>query len=316
MICKPQEFVKDKYYVVMITGIPGGGKSTLALSAPDPLHVDPDRGIRRVEPQFRRSFIQPQNYEELLRDLEGKGNLDQFKSIIIDTGGTLVKHMTKYLIDLDANNSQKDGRTLSLKGYGAISDEFTRLMDFLTFGKQKNVILVFHVKDQSKSGDVIKYILDIAGSTKTTIWQRVDFGGLLHTFNNNRVWGVTPCDEYDAKCTQGLNKYINNNGLIEIPDTKHDNTFLADLFNKLDEGTAYEAELLEKYNFLMAEIQPIIKAIKDIKSANMALELFKEDYADRHIFGSKQEIKTLFSDRLKQIGLECIKGEIKKIENN
>ena len=43
---------------MLIAGYPGIGKSTLALSAPRPLHIDCDFGIDRIEPRYRMlSFI-------------------------------------------------------------------------------------------------------------------------------------------------------------------------------------------------------------------------------------------------------------------
>ena len=36
---------------MLIAGYPGIGKSTLALSAPRPLHIDCDFGIDRIEPR-------------------------------------------------------------------------------------------------------------------------------------------------------------------------------------------------------------------------------------------------------------------------
>lgn len=38
---------------MLIAGYPGIGKSTLALSAPRPLHIDCDFGIDRIEPRYR-----------------------------------------------------------------------------------------------------------------------------------------------------------------------------------------------------------------------------------------------------------------------
>lgn len=47
---------------MLIAGYPGIGKSTLALSAPRPLHIDCDFGIDRIEPRYRipnRRIIKP-----------------------------------------------------------------------------------------------------------------------------------------------------------------------------------------------------------------------------------------------------------------
>jgi hypothetical protein len=45
---------KPKKLSVLIAGYPGIGKSTMALSAPKPLHIDTDLGIERVPAQNGR----------------------------------------------------------------------------------------------------------------------------------------------------------------------------------------------------------------------------------------------------------------------
>ena len=60
---------KEKKVRILIAGYPGIGKSTVALSAPNPLHIDVDRGMDRVPAMYRKPFIQPKSYEELKEDL-------------------------------------------------------------------------------------------------------------------------------------------------------------------------------------------------------------------------------------------------------
>ena len=49
MIRNPNELPeKEKKLRILIAGYPGIGKSTLALSAPNPLHIDVDFGIDRI----------------------------------------------------------------------------------------------------------------------------------------------------------------------------------------------------------------------------------------------------------------------------
>ena len=70
MIRNPNDIkAADKRIRMLIAGYPGIGKSTLALSAPNPLHIDVDFGIDRIEPQYRKPYIQPASYQEILDDL-------------------------------------------------------------------------------------------------------------------------------------------------------------------------------------------------------------------------------------------------------
>lgn len=69
---------------MLIAGYPGIGKSTLALSAPRPLHIDCDFGIDRIEPRYRMPYIQPRSYDEILNDLKPE-NLKDFETLVFDT---------------------------------------------------------------------------------------------------------------------------------------------------------------------------------------------------------------------------------------
>ena len=121
MIKKPAEMINtENKFRVLIAGYPGIGKTTLGLSAPKPLLIDVDFGINRTMASVRKDYIQPESYEELLNDL--KGDLSDYETIVIDTGGKLLDLMKAYVIKNDIKNAKKDG-TLSLQGYGAVGRE-------------------------------------------------------------------------------------------------------------------------------------------------------------------------------------------------
>ena len=129
--------------LILVGGAPGIGKSTLALSAPNPLHIDVDFGIDRIEPRYRKPYIQPQSYDEILGDLTPI-NLQDFDTLVFDTGGKLISLMSLWAIKKDPKYGQRDG-SLSLKGYGFVGKEFVRLMDYCFYELQKNIVIVFHL---------------------------------------------------------------------------------------------------------------------------------------------------------------------------
>lgn len=56
MIVKPESMdFSNKNIIVIISGLPGVGKTTLALSAPDVVLIDADEGLSRVKPEHRRT---------------------------------------------------------------------------------------------------------------------------------------------------------------------------------------------------------------------------------------------------------------------
>ena len=210
MIKKPSEVASTtKKIRLLIAGFPGIGKTTLALSAPKPLHIDVDRGVDRVQAKNRKDYIQPNSYEELLEDL--KSDLSDYDTLVFDTGGKLLDLMKPYIIRQDSKNGQKDGQTLSIKGYGAVGKEFQRLMDNAFYQLNKNVVVIFHAKED-KDGEATKLQILVEGSTKDNVWQPMDLGGFMEMYNNKRTIGFSNCERYFAKGTHGIN------GIIELPN--------------------------------------------------------------------------------------------------
>ena len=70
-IVKPEnmDFI-DKNIIMIISGLPGVGKTTLALSAPDVVLIDADEGMARVNPAHRKDASICKTYEELLEDVK------------------------------------------------------------------------------------------------------------------------------------------------------------------------------------------------------------------------------------------------------
>ena len=101
MIRNPNDIQEGaKKIRMLIAGYPGIGKSTLALSAPNPLHIDVDFGIDRIEPRYRKPYIQPKSYDEILGDLTPM-NLQDFDTLVFDTGGKLISLMSLWAIKKD-----------------------------------------------------------------------------------------------------------------------------------------------------------------------------------------------------------------------
>ena len=151
MIRKPGEFTATKKYRVMIYGIPGMGKTTLALSAPKPLLVDADKGINRINPRYRVPYIQPASYQEILDDLDD-ANLTDYETIVVDTGGTLFDYMVPWIIKNNPKSGNGHGG-LGLKGYGEISEEFKRLCNHISITLNKHLVIVFHAKEDKAPHD-------------------------------------------------------------------------------------------------------------------------------------------------------------------
>ena len=298
MIKKPSEVVsKTKKIRILIAGFPGIGKTSLGLSAPKPLLIDADRGIDRVQAKNRTDFIQPETYDELLQDL--KSDLSDYETLVFDTGGKLLDLMKPYVIRQDSKNGQKDGNTLSMKGYGAVGKEFQRLMDYAFYELDKNVVVIFHAKED-KDGEATKLRILVEGATKDNVWQPMDLGGFMEMYNNKRTIGFSNCERYFAKGTHGVN------GIIELPDLNDPsvpNTFLTDLFKKVNDNILneqkYFEEQKEKYEKVMKEITPIIEKMT-IDTLDEVTEKMK---SVEHILTSEKELKFKFKQKLTELNI-------------
>ena len=136
-----------KKFSMIIAGAPGSGKTTLAMSAPSPILVDLDKGVSRIKAMHRRTTIVCDNYEELLQDIQSDA-VKRAETIVIDTGGSLVTYLQDWAMrDNPSLNRQKNG-AISLKGFGAVKNEFTRFTNMLQYTMDKNIIYIFHTVEE------------------------------------------------------------------------------------------------------------------------------------------------------------------------
>ena len=298
MIRNPNEIQEGaKKIRMLIAGYPGIGKSTLALSAPRPLHIDVDFDIDRIEPRYRKPYIQPKSYDEILEDLTPP-NVKDFDTLVFDTGGKLISLMSQWAIKKDVKYGQRDG-SLSLKGYGFIGREFQRLMDYCFYELDKHIVVVFHAIEE-KDGDNTRLRIKVEGQTKNNVWEPMDLGGFVEIQGNNRTIGFSNCERYFAKGTRGIH------GVWQVPELGPDkpNDFLTRLFAQYNALSAAEVaqnvEEQEAYEAAMAEGQEIVAGITDADSATAAMSKIK---AVKHALTSKKEVNAAFNARIKELGL-------------
>ena len=299
MIRNPNEIADtEKKIRMLIAGYPGIGKSTLALSAPNPLHIDVDFGIDRIEPRYRKPYIQPASYQEILDDLTPE-NVKDFDTLVFDTGGKLISLMSLWAIKKDPKYGQRDG-SLSLKGYGFVGKEFVRLMDYCFYTLQKNIVIVFHAVEE-KDGDNTRLRIKVEGQTKNNVWEPMDLGGFVEIYGNDRTIGFSNCERYFAKGTRGIF------GVRKIPALTpgSPNDFLAKLFTEYNNISKVEIERQaaekEAYDAAMESGKKVIEGITDADTANAAMSQYK---AIAHALSSKRELDVLWNQKIKACGLK------------
>lgn len=297
MIKKPAEMINtENRFRVLIAGYPGIGKTTLGLSAPKPLLIDVDFGINRTMASVRKDYIQPESYEELLNDL--KGDLSDYETIVIDTGGKLLDLMKAYVIKNDIKNAKKDG-TLSLQGYGAVGREFTRFMNYIYFDLRKHCVIIFHAVEEKQDEETKLRIL-VEGSTKNTVWQNVELGGFIEMKGNKKTIGFDNCERYFAKSSFGIK------GLYNIPELNENtpNNFLTNLFEQANKNIQEDSKVFEQqrkeYQEVMDKYIPVIdnmtpETVQEISNLMQTIE---------HKSTSKKELTARFLEKLKSLNMQ------------
>ena len=292
-ITKPAEMnFSNKNIIMIISGLPGTGKTTLALSAPDVLLIDTDEGMARVNPAHRKDASICKTYEEVLADI--KSAEGQYKTIVVDTTGALIEYMKDWAMRTDPKASKKDGG-FSLQGFGIIKSEFIRLSAELR--KKFNVVYLFH-ENMTKVDENVFYELVVEGSTRTLVYQPADLAAHLFMQNGKRYLGFTPTEQYSAKSAYGIK------GLIEVPELKEGepNDFLTKLFAQVRKNLDTESKTLapqqDAYKEVMEAAKRVCDEISKPEDAAGAKEMLMHL---PHVLTSEKESKSMFSKRLKEL---------------
>lgn len=299
-IYKPEQMdFSEKKFSMIVAGAPGTGKTTLAMSAPDPVLVDLDKGVSRIKAMHRRTTILCESYEELLQDMESDA-VKLAKTIVIDTGGSLVTYLQDWAMRDNPNlNRQKNG-ALSLKGFGAVKNEFVRFTNTLQYTLDKNIIYIFHTVEE-KDGDVVKQRLMCEGAARNIVWQPCDLGCQLQIIGDKRFMGFGPDEHYFAKRCYGIS------GLVEIPnlDSGYPNDILTRLFIQARENIAEETSAFKKAEpAYLTALEAGKRLVETVVDGPSALEAGAGIKALSHALTSEKELRAMLSARLKELGLK------------
>lgn len=270
LIKKAAEAKKNTHVIGLIYGQPGVGKTTAALSMPNPILIDCERGIGRVNGALRKDFAELNSIDEL-----NLAELKDYDTIVFDTLGVLLELFDKKVVEMNPKLIKSDG-ALSLQGYGARKLLFKKFISELR-ASGKNVLFLAHVAEQ-KDGDISKYRPYATGSSVNDLENDLDFMGYMEMRGGKRSISFSPNDNYYAKNSLGLPQYI------EVPEAIGENNFLTEL---IVEGNKRRIEKEEadgqKYVKAITEISAIMgDSTKDINAKTAAIKQVE------HIFDSKE----------------------------
>ena len=293
-IKKPSELsFTNKKINMIIAGVPGIGKTTLALSAPKPLLIDLDCGVSRVEAKYRTDTLQCGSYNELINDLK-QNDLTDYETIVIDTGGKLLEMLKPVVISESIKNAKNDG-SLSLQGYGAIKRKFKDFTEFIR-ALNKHLVFIFHATEVALQNDLTGLRIRCEGSSKDEIWDDIDLGGFVEMNGNKRKISFNNCDRFYAKGTHQIH------GSYDIPDLNKQtaNNFLTLLFNKITEDLNNEVKESNEYNSIMGDFRA---KLAKVATANDYNALYQESKNIPSILTAKVEVNHLLKNKLKEMNL-------------
>lgn len=297
---KPNELEYVTTIKMLLYGQPGIGKSTMALSAPNPVLFDFDRGVQRVNVAFQCPTLQVKSWAEASQALEElKGGGVTCDTIVIDTAGKMLDFMSDYIMTQDQKMRMRDG-SLSLKGYGARKVMFQNFLREVSM-MGKNIVFVAHERED-KDGETKIVRPEIGGSSAGDLMKELDLVGYVQSVGVDRTVYWTPQEKFYAKNTCNLPAWQK---IPVIVDEKGNVTQKNDTLKKVfgfyqDNIRAIECTR-RRYNELLEEIERSIECITDAKSAN---EFAKNIAEAEIIWDSKVRARELFCAKVNDLKLK------------
>lgn len=296
---KPNELETTSTIKMLIYGQPGMGKSTLALSAPEPVMFDFDGGVNRVNKAFQCPTLQVQSWEQALDALdELKSGEVPFQTIVIDTAGKMLDFMSDYIMRNDSKMKMRDG-SLALKGYGARKVMFIEFLKRVTL-MGKNIVFVAHEKED-KDGDTRIVRPDMGGSSLGDLLKELDLVGYMQANGTDRAIYWSPQEKFYAKNTCNLPMWHKVPTIVnENAEVIGQNNFLSNIFASYNQYLAQQASIGNDYNDLIEQIKSDIDSITDVETANKAVERI---LGYTPIWDSKARANKLITAKCGELGL-------------
>lgn len=295
LIKKSTELVVPTTVKMMVYGQAGMFKTTTALSAPAPLLLDFDNGVKRVNMSHLDGvdIVQVTSWKDV--DEVMKEDLSAYQTIVVDTIGKM----------MDFIIADKCGqRTPQIRDWGAINQEFTRFTRNLSM-LNKNIIFVAH-RDTRKEGDETVFIPALREKSYNSIVTELDLLGYMEAKTENGVRKCTitfdPTTRNDGKNTCNLPSVMVVPNILDSygnPTAKNDfiqEKVLKPYHNMLN----VKKQEQEKYMKVMEEIKDAIAQIADAEGATEFVDKINQF---EHVGSSLAKGRQLFLAKVAELGL-------------
>ena len=285
----------------LIYGTPGVGKSTLALSMPNPVLIDADGGVMRIRSDHRAPTLRVSKYQDVL-DLLDSNELKGFQTIVIDTVGKLLDMMSEHIMSIDPKMKTRNG-TLQLQGYGARKAMFLSMLTKIKMLGMHAVFVAHDIEEKSKSHDnqdVLFHRPDIGGSSRQDLMKDIDIVGFMVMTGKDRTIYFSPQESYYAKNSAGIED------VLKVPNLQRgeENNFLKTVIDRVIEAMQEEDKKTAEYRKLMGKLKKDVDGITDLLTLNdMLIKLGTM----KHLFDSKISSWKLLQEKAKTLGFVFIR---------
>ena len=299
-LTKPSELKSPTTIKGLILGNTNSGKTTLALSAPEPILIDFENGLTRVSKQWQTISMQCKHFSNFLDFLSSK-EIKQFKTIVIDPLGEMAEQIKAYVISKDPKLA-KDGRKL----YPAIANEFKNVWTILK-NKGLSIIFVSH-SDEIIKENVESLKIRCEGNTiKNFLPTQMDFVAILKREDeNNRTKRFL---NFEANETFTFAKrWKELEGVIEVPTNTTENKFLTDvIWKSWEEKNQKEEEANQNYDSLIEELKNKIGNISNIEELNLYYSSIYKSHNE--IWSSHKMEESFLMEKIKKLDCSFDKKE-------
>lgn len=176
-IVKKNDVLPERPVIIVLYGVPGSGKTSVATTADTPLLIDCDRGADRAVQ--RCDTIMAKNWKDIDSEREA---MKEYKTIIVDTAKSMLDdYLSQYAIE---NNYKL--KTNSLKRFGQMGEDFKEFVNFLR-SNGSDIIFICHDKETA-DGDVIKHSPDCTGQSKDLLVRIADQVGYVFIQNGKTLY--------------------------------------------------------------------------------------------------------------------------------
>ncbi|SFG12911.1 ATP-binding protein [Prevotella sp. KH2C16] len=258
-LIKKGGFIPQRPIVMVVYGVPGCGKTTMAFSADNAVLIDTDKGFDRAG--YIGDVITAEKWEDIQQELS-VGTFNGYSTIIVDTAkGVLDDYLWQYVAEQDKRLERNQ-----LKRYGAVGEEFKRFVADLRNGGH-DVVFIAHDKEGMDNNGNVTHSPSVTGQSRDLLNRIADQEGYMHIVGGRRVITFASGEYWVSKDTAAI-------GEVEVPAVGDDafRGFLSRLI-------ADTKLAIQQHSTAMVAYQAACDRLQEVADEKDANAFYKEVYA-------------------------------------